>query len=326
MVTKEERELDQITDELVHKLKDKRSRWSELYQLIARVEACQLWKSRFKSMTKWLEDLARKAGCQIQYLWRVKKAGKFYSAYAEAEAAAGREAASVEDCGLGDEMLADIDRISEGKPEKAREYIGAAMAGELTKSKVKEMVRTTAGARAKAKGKPSPKHAAPEGGADGATASDLLLALTPEVFYSSEQLGKHLLHGERRVWRVFSEFRVETGTSAHARRMDALVVSNAADKSQYDVCLDMVEIKVTESDLERDTKHLEYEPYADRCWFCVPESLSFKAEELAPEGWGVLVWSPVSKAVRVTRQAEVRRGLMRAVTLSTALVKSLPNM
>ena len=326
MVTKEEQELDQITDELVHKLKDKRSRWSELYSLIAKVENGQLWKVKFKSMTKWLEDLARRAGCQIQYLWRVKKAGKFYSAYAEAEAAAGREAAPVEDCGLGDEMLADIDRISEGRPEKAREYIGAALAGNLTKAKVKEMVRTTAGARAKAKGKPSPKANVPEGGADGATASDLLLALKPELFYSSDQLNQHLLHGERRVWRVFSEFRVETGTSDHARRMDALVVSNAADKSQYDVCLDMVEIKVTESDLERDTKHLEYEPYADRCWFAVPERLSYKAEELAPEGWGVLVWSPVSKQLRITKNAEVRRGLMRALTLSTALVKCLPNM
>lgn len=323
------RKLERVTHELVEKINDRTARWAELYTLMAEVESEALWKAGgFRSMTKWLEDLARIAKCNIQYLWRVKKAGGFYARYAAAEAAAGREAVPVAELTLGDEMLADIDRVADGDEAKAREYIGAALDGTLTKAKVKDMVRATAGARRKSreakKAAAAGEAPAPAGGEDGATAGDIVLALTPELFYGEDVGARHLLHGARRVWRVFSEFPVRTGTSDRARRMDALCMSNAGDDDQYDLMLDMVEIKVTFDDLDRDTKHLEYENFADRCWFAVPESMSHAADAARPDGWGVLVWSPVSKRLRVEVKADVKRGIMRHETLATVLVKTLP--
>lgn len=322
---KRKAELDDITARLVEKINDQTARWSALYGMIEEVEGQRLWEDGgFKSFTKWFEDLARRAKCNIQYLWRVKKAGSFYARYAEAERAAGRDAAPVSEVTLGDEMLADIDRISDGDPEKAHEYIAAALGGKLSKAKLRSMVKATAGARRKARAaKSGDTDAAVHGGEDGCTAADIIIALRPEVLHPGAS-GRYLMRGVRRVWQVFGELPVRTGTSDHARRIDALCVSNAGDDSQYDVALDMVEVKVTFDDLARDTKHLEYEPFVDRCWFAVPESMSHAAEEAAPDGWGVLVWSPVTRALRVVRNAEVRRGAMRAEVLATALVKALP--
>lgn len=324
-------ELDAITDDLVKKLHDKRSRWAELYGLIDRVESAGLWRAGgFRSMTKWLEDLSRRAGCQIQYLWRVKKAGRFYSAYEAAERAAGRDVAGVDDVQLGDEMLADIDRIAEGKPEKAREYVEAALSGDLTKARLKQMVRTAAGARRAARAKSQAAGVAEgegSGGVDGATAADIVLALdNPAVFYSEEERTAHLLKGAIRRFCVLSEFPVQTGTADRARRMDALIIGNRGGTDQYECTLDSVEIKVTESDLRGDTKHLEYEPFADRCWFAVPAGLADAACEVAPDGWGVIVYDVPTKGVVVERAAAMRPGVMRSVTLATALLRLAPAM
>lgn len=318
----ERAELDEIESDLLHKLHDKRSRWSELYMLMDKVESGSLWRAGgFSSMTKWLEHLARLAGCQIQYLWRVKKAGKFYKAYADAEQAAGRVVAPVDEVRLGDEMLADLDRISDGKPERAREYVAAALGGTLTKAKVKQMVKATASAKrtAKAAGKEQ------GGGVDGVTAADIMLALNnPGLFVEEwgEFVDEH--HSRDGHFTILAEFPVQTGTSDHARRMDALAISQLTCIDMYSVGLDMVEIKVTENDLRRDTKHLEYEPFVDRCWFAVPLGLKDAALDAAPEGWGVIIYYSDKKWARVARRAEKLPGVMRSTTIATALGKMLP--
>lgn len=320
-------ELDAITTDLLDKLHDKRSRWSELYMLIDKVESASLWRAGgFSSMTKWLEDLSRRAGCQIQYLWRVKKAGKFYKAYADAEQAAGRAVAPVDEVQLGDEMLANIDRISGGKPERAREYVAAALDGSLTKAKVKQMVKATAGARRAAKAAAAAGEQS-GGGVDGVTAADMILALdNPTLFYSAEERAAHLLRGARRSFALLAEFPVQTGTADRARRMDALVIGNRFGTDQYECTLDMVEIKVTESDLRGDTKHLEYEVFADRCWFAVPAGLADAAAELAPDGWGVIIYDSATGLASVAQPAELRPGVMRATTLATAALRLAPQM
>lgn len=324
-------ELDEITAELVEDLRQKRAGWAEIYTRIARVESGELWRAAgYSSLTKWIEDLARRAGCQVQYIWRVKKAGKFYSAYAAAEAAQGRQAAPIEECGLGDEMLADLDRVADGDAAKAARYMGMALDGSLTKAKVKDMARTAAAARraAKAVG----QHAdAPATAADGqvaaATAADILLALdSPALFYTADERGARLAPWQRRGFKLMAEFPANTGTADRARRMDALAIGPRSGVDQYECTLDMVEIKVSKSDLEHDTKHLEYESFADRCWFAVPADLVERAGELAPDGWGVIKYNPDTGAACIERAAELRPGVMRAQTLATALLRMLPPM
>lgn len=339
-----ERTLSEITDDLVDMLSEKRRRWAAIYELMEEVERKAMWKPEYFSLTRWIEDLARRAHCQVQYLWRVKKAGRFYVQWEEERKRAGKPVPPLEDCPLGDEMLADIDRLTEGNPKRAELYLSAAMNGSLSKKRVKQLVRETkerrAGNRKRRKNAmwqdwSALSADADQGGAtdDGAsaagavTADAVIMGLRPTLFHDRFDLSCPLQAGERRVWQVLTEFPVKTGSTAHARRMDALCISNAGTSAanQYDVVLDSVEVKVALSDLTRDTKHLEYEIYADRCWFAVPVDLEDKALELAPDGWGVLVLDGESE-LRVARKAQLKRGDMRGVTLATALVKTLPTM
>lgn len=329
-------DLASATEELVGLLSGKARGWAEIYALISRVEEGRLWEAGFRSMTKWVEDLARRAGCQVQYIWRVKKAGRFYAAYA----ARHPDAPSADEVRIGDEMLADLDRVSEGDAERADAYVGAALRGEITKRKVKELVRATATRRRAARrsggGAGAP---APAGGA-AASAADVIAAITPQALFGAgdERASRRLARGERRVFQVLGEFPCGSATSDRARRVDAMVVTNidagpgahglpgcAADA----VTLHGIEVKVAKSDLLRDRKHLEYEAYCDFCWFAMPQSLYSEVEADAAEwlsdGWGVLVLGDqeagagrLAVAVPAARNG---RAVMRDVSMATALVR-----
>lgn len=345
--TAQRQQLAEATDELVGLLSGKARGWAEIYRQISRVEEGRLWVAGgYGSMTKWIEDLARRAHVHVQYLWRVKKAGRFYSAYA----ARHQDAPPMSEARIGDEMLADLDRVSEGSDERADAYVAAALRGEITKSKVKELVRATSARRraraAMASGDASADtighevDGAATGGASEhparAQATDVLAAITPEALFGTtdERVGRRLLRSERRVFHVLSEFPIRSATSDHARRVDAMVVTNVdAGQGAHGlpgcppdaVTLHGIEIKVSELDLRRDTKHLEYEAYSDYLWFAMPASLysavAQDAGEWLSEGWGVLVLGEDGRMSVAVPAQHNDCAAMRDVSLMTALVR-----
>ena len=314
--------LEELTAGLVEMLGAKQRRWADIYRSMVEVEDGGLWKDAgFHSFTKWMESLAREAHCQIQYLWRVRKAGRFYARYQEEQRVAGPEVPDMSDLPMGDEMLADLDRVTEGNPVRAAAYMSAALRGDLTKGEVKRIVAATSATRragSKRRGRDE---------SSGVTAAEVLAALRPAVFLGEEVTARRMLRGERRVWWVAGEFPVPSGDADRARRIDAMVVTNAdagEGDDQYGVVLRAVEVKVAESDLRGDTKHLDYEAFADECYFAVPSNLEGLATELAPDGWGVVSYDTASMKARVAVPAERRPGAMRGVSMATALVKVLP--
>lgn len=317
-------ELDEVDGQLVELLTAKTRGWAEVWRLIDRVERGRLWSASYRSFTQWLEALSRRSHCQVSYLWRVKRAGQAYARFAEREAGRGREVPPAEECGMGDEMIADIDRLNGSNTERTDRFMRAGLSGELTKAEVKRIVAATAGTRA------SSRRAHGGDVAPGRpTADEVIAALTPDALWPGGAPARRL-RGERVPWRVLSEFPVRTGSGGRARRIDALCIGprplpegEAGAVDQYDVVLDMVEVKVSPHDLARDEKHLDYEPFADRCWLAVPDDMTGQALEAAPDGWGVLSWTPGAGLSRA-RDAAIRLGAMRDVTLATALVKVLP--
>ena len=330
--------LDSATKELCGMLKSSSRRWADVYGLMDKVQREGLWKAEHASFTAWVKAVAKAAGIQVSYLWRVKKAGAFYSEYAARAAAAGKSFKPLEQLEYGDELMADVATICGRDKTRADRLMGGITAGELSKKDVKRMLgahRACAGRRADGQGgTDAGASAGAEGGA--VTAEDILIAVKPAAIVGADALAAlpKPLRAERRVFDVLAEFPVLTGTSDHARRMDALVVTNAATAagtgrgcSQYGVDFHCIEIKVAASDLERDEKHLEYQPFADYCWFAVPKALADRATEIADaeaEGWGVLVYDEAAgelrRAVPAARNAAP---VMRGRTAETVLVKRL---
>lgn len=120
---------------------------------------------------------------------------------------------------------------------------------------------------------------------------------------------------DKPTFKLLREFPISTPTAAHARRIDALVVENfSIDPHVQDaVALHGIEVKVSESDLKRDTKMADYALYVDKFWIAVPDKkeLLDAARGYLGEGWGLIaIQKDVGEdglshfSVRVEKQAE----------------------
>ena len=324
-------ELEAITTEVCGLLRGGSRRWSDIYLAMAHVQRDELWKVKYHSFTDWVKNVAKEAKIQVSYLWRVRKAGAFYAEYAERAAAAGVAHKALAEVEYGDEMLADVARICGKDKARADRIMAKITAGQLSKSDIKQMLKTVRTAR----------DAAAAQGADGAiqesetdevkqakaAAEDILLSITPDALLGSDVLDNlpQQLDSERRIFEVLPEFPVLAGTSDHARRMDALVTTNIGVDdihgcSQYGVVLHCIEY-----DLVNDDKHLDYMPFADFCWLAVPTELAAEAEKMAKaDGWGVLTYDSDSDVLRASLKAPRNTAaVMRERAVETVLVKRL---
>lgn len=153
------------------------------------------------------------------------------------------------------------------------------------------------------------------------TAADVVLALRRADWLPIVQERDYFSH----VYRCFEEFRVHTGTSRHARRIDALVIENRTEESKDTIALRGIEIKVDLHDLQNDTKMAEYTDYVDYFYVAIPdgdEEMLEVARQIIRPVWGIML---VSKAgtIRVEKEPERLEGIMRDKTLSTAIIKLL---
>ncbi len=125
-------------------------------------------------------------------------------------------------------------------------------------------------------------------------------------------------------YRVLTEFAVQTGTSHHARRIDALILENRTVEAEkaYKVHIHAVEIKVSKHDLLSDHKMQEYTDYADFFWIAVPEELKADAESIMLNDWGLITIDD-KKELHVIKKAELHDAIFRDQTIETALIKIL---
>lgn len=127
-------------------------------------------------------------------------------------------------------------------------------------------------------------------------------------------------------YRIFEEFPVNSGTSRHSRRLDALIVENISVPARADnpVNLIGVEIKVTVNDLKNDCKMQEYTNFVDQFYLAISDEKDIVNAALSTklDSWGLLTVSKDGQ-IKVLQTADKLPAIMRDKTLNSLVLKLL---
>lgn len=318
--------IDVIENELETLLSADKKSWVRIYELMDSVEKEKLYTDKFSSYTKWVNALADRAKVHVSLLWNRKKAGRVYAAYEERAKERGRTVPSMNAVKVSADNFNLIEKIAGNNTEVADELIDKVLQGDMKRSDLKNAWNTVKADR-EASGKKSVRVNGYDKGIDvkteTITAADIVLALSRPNWLNNS-IDTYTDRYTQSKYRVLTEFAVQTGTSHHARRIDALVVENltvAAEKA-YNVHIHAVEIKVSKHDLLSDHKMQEYTDYADFFWIAVPEELKADAESIMLNDWGLITIDD-KKELHVVKKAELHDAIFRDKTVETALIKIL---
>lgn len=127
-------------------------------------------------------------------------------------------------------------------------------------------------------------------------------------------------------YRIFEEFPVNSGTSRHSRRLDALIVENISVPARADnpVNLIGVEIKVAVNDLKNDCKMQEYTNFVDQFYLAISDKKDIVNAALSTklDSWGLLTVSKDGQ-IKVLQTADKLPAIMRDKTLNSLVLKLL---
>ena len=291
------------------------------------VEKEKLYTDKFSSYTKWVNALADKAKVHVSLLWNRKKAGRVYAAYEERAKERGRTVPSMNAVKISADNFNLIEKIAGNNTDVADELIDKVLQGDMKRSDLKNAWQTVKADR-EASGKKSVRvNAYDKEGievkTETITAADIVLALSRPSWLKNS-VDTYTDRYAPSKYRVLTEFAVQTGTSHHARRIDALVLENHTVEAEkpYNLHAHAIEIKVSKHDLLSDHKMQEYTDYADFFWIAVPEELKADAESIMLNDWG-LITIDEKKELHVIKKAELHDAIFRDQTVETALIKIL---
>ena len=274
----------EIEKELEGLLSTDKKSWVRIYELMEIVDREKLYEENFKSYTGWVNAFADKAKVHVSLLWNRKKAGKVYSAYEERAKEKGQSVPTIEEVRVSADNFNLIEKIAGNNTKIADELIDKVIQGEMKRTDLKN-AWSTVKANREAVGKKSVRVNAYDKDdikveSEKITATDIVLALSNKNWMDEEDIFYCRYAQEK--YKLMTEFAVPTGTSRHARRMDALILENLTvetDKN-YNLHLHAIEIKVNKHDLVSDHKMQEYIEYADYFWLVVPEHLETVAKDI----------------------------------------------
>lgn len=319
--------IDAIENELESILSSDKKSWVRIYELMDTVEREKLYSDQYSSYTKWVNALADKAKVHVSLLWNRKKAGRVYAAYEERAKERGRTVPSMNAIQVSADNFNLIEKIAGNNTDAADELIDKVLQGDMKRSDLKNAWQTVKADR-EAAGKKSVRVNAydKEGigiNTETITAADIVLALSRPNWLKNS-VDTYSDRYTQSKYRVLTEFAVCTGTSHHARRIDALILENRTVEAEkaYNVHIHAVEIKVSKHDLLSDHKMQEYTDYADFFWIAVPEELKADAESIMLNNWG-LITIDEKKELHVIKKAELHDAIFRDQTIETALIKIL---
>lgn len=319
--------IDVIENELETLLSADKKSWVRIYELMDSVEKEKLYTDKFSSYTKWVNALADKAKVHVSLLWNRKKAGRVYAAYEERAKERGRTVPSMNTVKVSADNFNLIEKIAGNNTDVADELIDKVLKGDMKRSDLKNAWQTVKADR-EASGKKSVRvNAYDKEGIDvqteTITAADIVLALSRPNWLKNS-VDTYTDRYMQSKYRVLTEFAVQTGTSHHARRIDALVLENHTVEAEkpYNLHAHAIEIKVSKHDLLSDHKMQEYTDYADFFWIAVPEELKADAESIMLNDWG-LITIDEKKELHVIKKAELHDAIFKDQTIETALIKIL---
>ena len=319
--------IDAIENELETLLSADKKSWVRIYELMDSVEKEKLYTDKFSSYTKWVNALADKAKVHVSLLWNRKKAGRVYAAYEERAKERGRTVPSMNAVKVSADNFNLIEKIAGNNTDVADELIDKVLQGDMKRSDLKNAWQTVKADREASGKKIVRVNAYDKESVDvkteTITAADIVLALSRRNWLINN-VDTYTDRYTVSKYRVLTEFAVQTGTSHHARRIDALILENRTVEAEkaYNVHIHAVEIKVSKHDLLSDHKMQEYTDYADFFWIAVPEELKADAESIMLNDWG-LITIDEKKELHVIKKAELHDAIFRDQTVETALIKIL---
>lgn len=319
--------IDAIENELESILSSDKKSWVRIYELMDTVEREKLYSDQYSSYTKWVNALADKAHVHVSLLWNRKKAGRVYSAYEERAKERGRTVPSMNAIQVSADNFNLIEKIAGNNTDVADELIDKVLQGDMKRSDLKNAWQTVKADREASGMKSVRVNAYDKEGVDvkteTITAADIVLALSRPNWLKNS-VDTYTDRYAPSKYRVLTEFAVQTGTSHHARRIDALVLENHTVEAEkpYNLHAHAIEIKVSKHDLLSDHKMQEYTDYADFFWIAVPEELKADAESIMLNDWG-LITIDEKKELHVIKKAELHDAIFRDKTSETALIKIL---
>lgn len=319
--------IDAIENELESILSSDKKSWVRIYELMDTVEREKLYSDQYSSYTKWVNALADKAKVHVSLLWNRKKAGRVYSAYEERAKERGRTVPSMNAIQVSADNFNLIEKIAGNNTDVADELIDKVLQGDMKRSDLKNAWQTVKADREASGKKIVRVNAYDKESVDvkteTITAADIVLALSRRNWLINN-VDTYTDRYTVSKYRVLTEFAVQTGTSHHARRIDALILENRTVEAEkaYNVHIHAVEIKVSKHDLLSDHKMQEYTDYADFFWIAVPEELKADAESIMLNDWGLITIDD-EKELHVIKKAELHNAIFRDQTVETALIKIL---
>lgn len=322
------------------------SRWVELYSIVQDIEAKELYKPAYRSVTAWARTLAKKNGFALREFWRITKAGTMYTEYAARQAKKGRSVPALTEIRPGHQKNAPsisprnfetVQKIAAGDEQLEDQLIDGMLAGNIKSKELNELWKTrkASGAqirktRHEAFEKPHPLTERELTESGGLTAADLVLAI---------QTNPGWLPDMPKKYRVFAEFPVPSGQTDLTETIDALAVDM---RGTGQIRLHAIRINTHVSDLQEDEQIQRYADSADYLWIAVPDTPAMvrAAEDRADERHtgmspcGILAVAVPSSAeephanraaspVRVVRPAPYCQGQMRGKALESLVCKLL---
>lgn len=325
--------LESIENKIIALSQQDANRWAEMAQLMIAVDEKKLYAQENSSFSQWLRELAERAKVHESLLWRRLKAGRFYLKMKKLEPTL-PDMSTVK---ISPDNFVLIKDIVGNNIEEAKKLIKKVLDGTMTRKDLKAAKfaiikqREAAGIKRAVNGYERQKlEANPEKASEiairtGITAAKILLTIQqnsdwlPAIDMSESK--KYMREKYKSIYRVLSEFPVETGDTQRVRRIDAFVLENVTSQEPKDMTLRGIEIKISRGDLLRDEKMSEYALYCDYFYVAVPPELKDDALSIMSPEWGLLLIQ--GESIFVEKESKQLPGIMRNEALSTALYECL---
>jgi len=342
--------LERIERQLAELVGADRKSWVQIYRLLDEVEREELYKAGYPSYTAWVNAIAERMQVHVSLLWMRKKAGRFYAEYEQRQQAKGQAVPSMEEISVSPDNFILVEKIAGKNDRVADELMDKVIAGDLKRSDLKNAWATVKADRAdnnqqvtlrngndrkrgleqeqEDAGRDEDSVAEQPEDEDSAVgkikATDIMVALNHQRDWINVDAGQE---GTRQInpyvmpkYKVLPEFPVETGTTRHARRVDAMVLETITAKAANELVLHGIEIKVSKGDLLNDDKMQEYTSFCDCFWLAVPAGLEPYVKQVALPEWGLLVVDKDGN-IHVAWTAKHRPGACREESIRLALIK-----
>lgn len=323
--------IEKIEQELSYYTSSEKNDWLAVYRLMERVKLGELYKERdLNSFNAWVNFTAQLLGVGSSTLWRKYKAGRAMQEYVV------RTGCDIDNKALlsvSPDTIACIETLAGRDSNKMDFLITKAIDGKVSRREIRLALKEKR--RSSPNSIPTSRHnrikASDRTEESRITASDIVLEL------GGWQWLEGLIESPIRttnpiktyLYSLQTELGVATGTSAHKRRFDGLILENLTlnNNDNDGINLHGIEIKVNKYDLQNDTKMQEYTDFCDFFYIAIPndkEMIKIARDIKLPE-WGILIYSEIEtdQKIKILDKPKRLKAIFKDKTLENILLRTL---